>query len=115
MAFLLLAIIKPLAYISLPILILRSISPKARYYINVGIYLGTMAVASSCGATLGLLMFAVRLKFDLNAFIARAFYTLAGRVLAIQVTIENPEYLDTRPAVLMANHQSMLDVLVLGK
>jgi lysophosphatidate acyltransferase len=115
MAFLLLAIIKPLAYVSLPILILRSISPKARYYINVGIYLGTLVVASSCGATLGLLMYAARLKFDLNAFVARAFYTLAGRVLAIQVTIENPEYLDTRPAVLMVNHQSMLDVLIIGR
>jgi lysophosphatidate acyltransferase len=42
------------------------------------------------------------------------FYFLAGHILGIKVVIKNPEALTTRPAVFVANHQSELDILMLG-
>jgi lysophosphatidate acyltransferase len=117
MAFLV-SIIKPLAYLSVPIIFLRTItssSPTGRYCVNVGIYVGTIVLVSAWGAAVGIVMFVARQRFDLGHHISRTFYAIASRLFSIQVEIEGEEYFDTRPAVLMANHQSMLDVLVLGR
>ncbi|KAF5132573.1 hypothetical protein DV495_001157 [Geotrichum candidum] len=46
--------------------------------------------------------------------VARVFYFFAGHILGIKVVIKNPEALTTRPAVFVANHQSELDILMLG-
>ena len=46
--------------------------------------------------------------------VARVFYFLAGHILGIKIVIKNPEALLTRPAVFVANHQSELDILMLG-
>lgn len=40
---------------------------------------------------------------------------MASNVLGIEIIINNPEPLKTRPAVFVANHQSELDILMLGK
>lgn len=46
--------------------------------------------------------------------VARVFYFLVSKILDIQIVIKNPEALKTRPAVFISNHQSELDVLILG-
>jgi lysophosphatidate acyltransferase len=45
---------------------------------------------------------------------ARVFYFACKLILGIDVVIKNPEYLTTRPAVFLSNHQSELDILMLG-
>ena len=114
MAFLV-SLIKPFAYISVPALILRSTSPTARYYVNFGIYVGTMVVVSAWGAVVGVTMLATGQAIDLNHFVARSFYALAGPLLDINIEVEGEEHLQTCPALLMGNHQSMLDILMLGR
>lgn len=55
-------------------------------------------------------------RFNANYVVARSFYYLASRTVDIKVEIvEGEEYLDTRPAILVANHQSMVDILLLGR
>lgn len=55
-------------------------------------------------------------RFNVNFVVARSFYNLASRAVDIKVEIvEGEQYLDTRPAVLVANHQSMVDILLLGR
>jgi len=117
MAFLV-SIIKPLAYFSVPIVLCRTIissSPTGRYYLNVGIYLGTLFLVSVWGVAVGVVMFVARQPFDLGFYGARTLYALESRLLSIQVDVDGAEHLETRPAVIMANHQTMLDVLVLGR
>lgn len=46
--------------------------------------------------------------------VARIFYFLTSNVLGIKIVVKNSEYLKLRPAMLIANHQSELDVLILG-
>lgn len=47
--------------------------------------------------------------------VARCFNFLCQKLLGIKVTIKNEERLLTMPAVVVSNHQSALDVLILGR
>ncbi|RXW25460.1 hypothetical protein EST38_g423 [Candolleomyces aberdarensis] len=112
------SLFKPLAYLSLPILFLRSLagtSPLARYYIRAVAYAGTLVtVASGCiVAAVGFTV--VGKQHDVNHFVARVFYATVTRLFGITVELEGEEHLNSRPAILMANHQSMLDVIILGR
>ncbi|KAG6867479.1 hypothetical protein C0993_002302 [Termitomyces sp. T159_Od127] len=116
---LLVSIFKPLVYISLPVLLLQSIaatSRTGRYYARQTLYVGTMVTVAACSIVFAAGLTVVGRKFDVNYVVAKTFYLLARNVLGIRVEVEGQEHLDSaRPAVLMANHQSMLDVLVVGR
>ena len=114
----LVSLIKPLAYFSVPIIVLRRItssSPVGSYYLNVGLYLGTLVAAAAWGAVLGVVVVVAGDRLNLGYYVAKSFYATAGRVLDIKIEVEGEEHLQTQPAVLLANHQSMLDVLVVGR
>lgn len=53
---------------------------------------------------------------EVQYFVARTFYYVIGRILDLDVQVEGEENLDVaQPAILMANHQSMVDVFVVGR
>lgn len=111
-------VVKPLAYISLPILLFRSIAnttPVGRYYWKASIFLGSLVVVSTWGIVVAVGMTLAGRRHDVNYVVARIFYHLVSRVLEIEVEVEGEEYLQTRPAVMVGNHQSMLDVLYLAR
>lgn len=113
-----LSFVKPLAYITLPIFVLRSASrssPVARYYVRIGIYLSAMGICSVWGVLASIGMTLIGRRLDINWLVARSFYAIASRWLDITIEVEGEEYLSTRPAVLVGNHQSMLDILFLGR
>lgn len=112
------ALFKPLAYLSLPFIILRSLSqssPTARYYIRSAAYAGTMATVASVSIVVGVTYNILGKKHDVNHWVARLFYESASRIFNVKVEVEGEELLDTRPAVLMGNHQSFVDILILGR
>jgi len=114
----LVSVIKPLAFISLPVIVFRSFagnSPTVRYYARLGMYVGTMMMVGACSAFVAAGMSLFGRRFDTNYVVARTFHALVWRTLGVQVELEGEAILETRPAVLMLNHQSMLDVLVVGK
>jgi lysophosphatidate acyltransferase len=47
--------------------------------------------------------------------VARAFYACVSKTLGYKINIKNSQYLDSNPAIYVLNHQSALDVFVLGK
>lgn len=47
--------------------------------------------------------------------VARAFYYLLSRTLGLKITIKNEHLLQTKPSVVISNHQSALDIFVLGR
>ncbi|KAE9407233.1 1-acyl-sn-glycerol-3-phosphate-acyltransferase [Gymnopus androsaceus JB14] len=117
MAFLL-SIFKPIAYFSLPVILIRTVaasSPIGLYYVRRGLYLGCMTAIATMGIVVAATMSLVGRRYDVNWVIARSFYTLAGNVLDIQVEVEGEEHLGTKPAILLSNHQSMLDILFVGR
>lgn len=111
-------VVKPLAYISLPVLLFRSIantSPVGRYYWRVSVFLGSLAVVSAWGVVVAVGLTFVGRRHDVNHVVARTFYNLVSHALELEVEIEGEEYLQTKPAVMVGNHQSMLDILCLAR
>lgn len=117
MSFLALAI-KPLVYISVPVILLRTVasaSSVGRYYAQLTIYLGTLAVVSTWGVFVAVGMSLIGRRHDVNYVVARSFYAIASRVLDVRVEVEGEEHLQTRSMVMVGNHQSVLDILWLGR
>ncbi|TFK17114.1 1-acylglycerol-3-phosphate O-acyltransferase [Coprinopsis marcescibilis] len=117
MAFLL-SLIKPLAYMSLPIILLRSVanvSPMARYYVKAIAYATTMVSVASCSIFAAAGYSIAGRQHDVDHWVARLFYTVTSKLFNVHVEVEGEEHLDSRPAILMANHQSFLDILILGR
>ncbi|KAJ2967876.1 hypothetical protein NUW54_g13380 [Trametes sanguinea] len=115
---LLASIVKPLAYISLPVFALHTLanaSPIARYYVRIGLFLSTLGVCSIWGVICSVGLGLIGRRFDTFYIVARSFYHLTSRAVGIKLVVEGEEYLETRPAVLVGNHQSMLDILYLGR
>jgi lysophosphatidate acyltransferase len=114
----LVSIFKPLAYISLPIILVRSIatsSPVGRYYTRMVVYVGALITVGSCGIVIAAGMSLIGRSTDANNVVARIFYATVGRALDLKVEVEGEKHLNTSPAVFMVNHQSILDVLVIGR
>lgn len=111
-------LVKPLAYVSLPVFALHTLSkssPIARYYVRLAVYLSTLGVCSAWGVVCAVGMSIVGRKLDVFFVVARSFYMLASRAIDIRLVVEGEEHLETKPAVLIGNHQSMLDILYLGR
>ncbi|ANB14153.1 1-acylglycerol-3-phosphate O-acyltransferase SLC1 [Sugiyamaella lignohabitans] len=85
-----------------------------QFYSRVLVYLLLIAGCGIYGA-LASIVLTLAGKQGLSQWTtARVFYTLARYILGIKVVISNPEALKTRPAVFVSNHQSELDILILG-
>lgn len=111
--------LRPLAYLSLPLVLgheLSSRSTIARYYIRLLLYLSTLGVCSVWGVIVSVTMSLLGQRFNINYITARSFYIIASRILGIRFSVEGEEHLTSLgPAVLVGNHQTMLDILYLGR
>lgn len=92
-----------------------NISPQAAYYSSLILYGISITAASAFGLFAAVGMSAAGHKYDVNMVVARLFYALASRTMGFRVDVEGLEHLETRPAVLVCNHQSMLDIVILGR
>ncbi|KAJ7462117.1 1-acylglycerol-3-phosphate O-acyltransferase, partial [Mycena latifolia] len=116
----LLSLLKPVAYASLPFIALQY-SPRGRYYTRTIVYVSAIGFAATLGAFYAAGLSLVGRRFDVNHAVARTFYAFAGTILGISVEVEGEEWLQDsndgggRPGVFMANHQSMLDLIPVGR
>ncbi|KAG8870142.1 1-acylglycerol-3-phosphate O-acyltransferase [Serendipita sp. 405] len=111
------SLLRPLAYLSLPVLAFRFAATKSkivRYYWRIGLYSYCLAACSILGVCLSVVLFVIGKRLDTDFWVARSFHFLASRALDITFEIEGEEHLTRRPALLLGNHQSMLDILYLG-
>ncbi|KAL4399300.1 1-acylglycerol-3-phosphate O-acyltransferase [Malassezia pachydermatis] len=91
-------------------------SQKARYRLNSILYFLSLGVCSSLGVVYALVLSLFPGKrFHTNFLVARSFLTIAGTLLGYKVTLEGSEHLNTRPALLLMNHQSFLDILCVSR
>ncbi|KAH9999965.1 1-acylglycerol-3-phosphate O [Russula vinacea] len=110
-------ILKSLAYLGPPAYILHRLSqtsPRIRFYIRNILYICSVGFCSTLGFCSALPLFLLGRRYDVNYVVARTFYTTFSRLSGLQVVVEGEEHLQTRPCVLIGNHQSMLDLLYLG-
>jgi lysophosphatidate acyltransferase len=112
-------LLRPVAYVSVPLYLLHKASevhPLAQYYIRLGLYLGTLGLTSCWGMIVAVGMSLAGRQLDVNYVFGRSFYHLTSRVLGITLRVEGEEHI-ARPgaAVMVGNHQSMLDIIYLGR
>lgn len=91
-------------------------SQKARYYLNSFLYMLSVGVCSSLGVVYAICLSLLPGKrFNTNYLVARSFYAIAGTLIGYNITVEGAEHLQNRPSIMLGNHQSMLDILYLGR
>jgi lysophosphatidate acyltransferase len=111
-------LIRPLAYLSLPIFLLNYIAKRhalTRYYWRLSIYLSAMSACSLLGIVVALPLTLVGRRFDINYVVARSFQKLSSKLLGFEWEVEGEENLLKQSAVYLATHQSMLDLMFLGR
>ncbi|KAF8489104.1 hypothetical protein JB92DRAFT_3085312 [Gautieria morchelliformis] len=84
-------LLKPLAYISIPLLFFNSLSSHStlgRYYIRLALYLSTLGLCCVYGTLVSIGLTLVGRRFEINWVMARTFYSLAGRALGICFEVE---------------------------
>ena len=116
MSFVLL-IMKSLAYFGLPSYLLYHVSqssPLTRYYLCNILYLCTLAFCSSVGFCSALPLYLLDRRYDVNFVFAHTLYAIFSRLSGLRIVVEGKEHLQERPCVLIGNHQSMVDVFLLG-
>ncbi|KIM76414.1 hypothetical protein PILCRDRAFT_797663 [Piloderma croceum F 1598] len=105
---------KSLAYLS-PVILAAWFTPMGRYYLRIGIYITLMSAVGLTSGITAFVMTVAGMKYDVNHVVASTFYWVTSRTLNITIEMEGEENLQTRPAVMIGNHQSMVDILWLGR
>lgn len=90
-------------------------SPVASYYVGTATYFVCLMICSAWGIVATPFMALIGRRYDIQWLVARSFYELGSRWLGITMTVEGWEHLETRPAIYIGNHQSMIDILFLGR
>lgn len=86
-----------------------------KYYLK-SIIFGSIIAGSAFYAFVSLIFLKLIGKVEYVQWnMARAFYYSFSTILGIKVTIKNEEILRQTPAVVISNHQTALDILILGK
>jgi hypothetical protein len=111
-------ILKPVAYFGLPVYLIHRLSktsPLVRYYIRNVYYVFSLSFCSTLGFCTALPLSLLGRRHDVNYVVARTFYAIFSRLSGIDIVVESEEHLQIRPCVFVGNHQSMVDVLFLGR
>ncbi|KZT62869.1 1-acylglycerol-3-phosphate O [Calocera cornea HHB12733] len=83
---------------------------------NAFIYVSSLGILSVWGLILSIVMSPIGQGPNINYLTARSFYYFTSPLLGIRFKVEGEEHLrSAHPAVLVGNHQSMLDILYLGR
>ncbi|KZW04161.1 1-acylglycerol-3-phosphate O [Exidia glandulosa HHB12029] len=112
------ALLKPVAYLSLSLYTLKYVAyavPPVRYHVRLFLYLSALGICSAEGIVLAIVMSIAGQRFNIKYYVARSFYSLCGSLLDWEFVVEGEEHLNVRPAVMVGNHQSMIDILYLGR
>lgn len=88
---------------------------RLKFYSKSFIYGFLLMICALYGVVASILLRIVGKEEYAQYTVARAFYFLVSKVLGITITIKNARYLREKPAVVVLNHQSALDVFVLGE
>lgn len=86
-----------------------------QFYVRLTVYVLLIAVVALYGVISSAFLTLIGKQGLSQWNVARVFYFLCSRVLGLEVEVINPAPLETRPAVFVSNHQSELDIFMLGR
>jgi len=96
--------------------IISSSSNPNHYYARGALYLSALFVVAMSSAIMAVPMIIIGRRFDIDWVVAKTFHAVASTLLDLEVEVEGEEIVDNNtPAVMMFNHQSMVDIVILGR
>ncbi|SNX88112.1 related to SLC1 - 1-acyl-sn-gylcerol-3-phosphate acyltransferase [Melanopsichium pennsylvanicum] len=100
--------------------VLVLISPRSqrlRFYLNTAIYIAGLGICSVWGIVVSLLLSVVpSQRLNINKVVARSFWRLTSPLVGINFVVEGEHHFaQARPAVVVGNHQTAMDILYLGR
>ncbi|GAA5959171.1 hypothetical protein JCM3765_005094 [Sporobolomyces pararoseus] len=99
----------------LPTIMLSRVFSPARYYLRLTTFLLGLAANSAWGVIVSIALSLVGKSMNINWVVARSFRMSTAPLCGVTFKVEGQEHLEAnRPAVLVGNHQTMLDILYLG-
>ncbi|KAK9383306.1 uncharacterized protein V2V93DRAFT_364808 [Kockiozyma suomiensis] len=102
--------------ITLSFNMLGSVFEPVRFWSRVLVFIVTLSFCASYGVVTSIILSLLGKRSLCQWVAGRAFSTVAGPLLGLKFEVENEDTLkNTRPAILVANHQTELDVLILGR
>ncbi|KAF6072459.1 Acyltransferase family protein [Candida albicans] len=88
---------------------------KLKFYLKSGLY-GTLVAGCAIYGVLASIILRIVNKAEYAQYaVAKACYYVVSLFLGLKINIKNEKYLQNLPAIVVANHQSALDIYVLGK
>lgn len=90
-------------------------SQRLRYYYNATLYVFSLGVCSVLGIVSPVFLTLIGQRYNTSYVVARSFYYLNRAIMGYKIKLEGAEHLNQRPAIIVGNHQSFLDILYLGR
>ncbi|GAA5972683.1 hypothetical protein JCM8115_006498 [Rhodotorula mucilaginosa] len=99
----------------LPAAVMARFFSPIRYYLRLTTFLVSLGANSFWGVCVSIAMSLVGRGRDINYVVARSFEASTAPLVGVSLRVEGRHHLEeNRPAVLVGNHQTMLDILYLG-
>ncbi|QPG77314.1 hypothetical protein FOA43_004723 [Brettanomyces nanus] len=86
-----------------------------KFYVKGFVALTVILFSASYGMVASIFLSMVGRTHYAQYSVARLYYTLLSFLLGLRIDVDRPEILSKLPAVLICNHQSEMDIYVLGK
>jgi lysophosphatidate acyltransferase len=86
-----------------------------RFLVRRGVYFCTLALWGFSWIPVAFLLAVSGHRFEVAPVFVRSFHRAVGWLLGLHIELEGAEHLTAQPVVLMLNHQSQLDVWLLGR
>lgn len=97
------------------ILFFRSILYHTRFWAKLLLYYWTLFISAFSGFVLSIILFVLG-KSNISQWgVARICNTISAPALNLKMQVENEHFMRVRPCVFVSNHQSELDILLLGR
>ncbi|KAG9303999.1 hypothetical protein G9A89_005909 [Geosiphon pyriformis] len=89
--------------------------PKVQFVVRAIIGLLCTLFFSAYGSLIAIIFTFLGRRGEINWATARSFAYISAPLLGIRFKVEGEEYMNTRPAIFICNHQAAVDILVLGR
>lgn len=88
---------------------------KVKFYFKSFVFGLLLTVCALYGVVASIILRIIGKEEYAQYTVARCFHFLFSKVLGVKVTIKNEQYLQNKPSIVISNHQSALDILILGR
>ncbi|KAF9584910.1 1-acylglycerol-3-phosphate O-acyltransferase [Lunasporangiospora selenospora] len=103
-----------LVYLALP-QFLAALPPRPQFLCKSALMLFMVAVTSFLGCAVSIVYALLNRRSEINFVVSRLYTKLTARPCGVSFKVSGEHYLEDQRAVVVCNHQSTLDLMVIGK